>query len=1027
MSNTPKNASERTFQDNFVKRLQKYRWSAPDNLDGNRHKVTVQTLIDNWRIELDRMNADQLEGVSLTDGEFRQVLNKVNSIANSYEAAKILAMENSTGKIDGIFRDPNPNVTRKQVTLTIFRKADVGGGESTYQIAREVSTDKGNRFDIVLLINGLPLINIEQKRADISLDEAFNQFKRYYADGEYIRNFMVFSQMMIAISPVEMRYFATPKSSKHFNPTFCFHWADENNKPVNKWETVVDRFLMVPMAHQMVGDYLVINEAEEKENQCHMLMRPYQVYALQSVELAAFGRDNKDGLSHGGYIWHTTGSGKTITSFKTALFLSTRAGFDKIIFMVDRKELDSGTSKNFKAYASYEPVTVDDSPYTAALQRSLEGGPGIVVTTTFKVNNLIKSLIENDDYRLQNKKIVFIIDEAHRTTMGQMLRNIKKFFHQKGLFFGFTGTPLFDANHVKGSINEYSEAIKTTEALFGPKLHQYTIDEAIGDKNVLGFHIKYINTGEFIGYDDLRDKLIEALINEDKGKHKPQDIEEKVMGWDELKVENEAYKRNLFLYQDETHIPRVVERILKEWESQSQNRTFNAILTVAFKNRVVDYYKEFKKQLADSENPINIAMTVSFGNPNEDSRLPLDFEQEIFNDYESFTGVAFTPGDARNGEDAYYEDLTERGKRGGSGRNPKNIDLIIVADQMLTGYDDKYLNTLYVDRSLELQGLVQAYSRTNRVLGSNKEFGTIINFMRPKDTERAVKDALKLYGSGGETGKVIVDTYDAAVIELRKRMEDMKACLPDPTEWMMLESDEEARQLFLETFRKASAQLHKVEQYYEYKWNDERFGITYEEWLMYIGAYKNLRDKTGVEEPPEIIPLPGKLRVVGVQTVDSAYIIALVGTKVKNKNGVRTIDDESLRIILEKIQELRNLGEKEQADILHNFLDDISAGEVSAEGNADEAFNLWRQNKCREKVEAFAVDWGVYADLLQKSLEDYDESNPDRIPMLDEIRRTLDYDNAAAQQGKNRLQHMKSLTQDVLPMWLKETRKNYML
>lgn len=1027
MSNTPKNASERTFQDNFVKRLQRYRWSAPDFLNGNKHKVTVKTLIDNWRAELNRMNAAQLESVPLTDGEFRQVMNKVNSIANSYEAAKILAMENSTGKIDGIFREPNPNVTRKQVTLNIFRKADVGGGESTYQIAREVSTDKGNRFDIILLINGLPLINIEQKRADISLDEAFNQFKRYYADGEYIRNFMVFSQMMVAISPVEMRYFATPKSSKHFNPTFCFHWADENNKPVNKWETVVDKFLMVPMAHQMVGDYLVINEAEEKENQCHMLMRPYQVYALQSVELAAFGRDNKDGLSHGGYIWHTTGSGKTITSFKTALFLSTRAGFDKIIFMVDRRELDSGTSKNFKAYASYEPVTVDDSSHTGALQHSLEGGPGIVVTTTFKVNNLIKSLIENNDYRLQDKKIVFIIDEAHRTTMGQMLGNIKKFFRKKGLFFGFTGTPLFDDNHIKGSINEYSEAIKTTEDLFGPKLHQYTIDEAIADKNVLGFHIKYINTGEFVSYDDLRDKLVEEIIIEDKGKHKPQDIEDKVMGWNDLKVENEAYMRNLFLYQDETHIPRVVERILKDWESQSQNRTFNAILTVALKKRVIDYYKEFKKQLADSENPINIAMTVSFGNPNEDNRLPLDFEQEIFNDYESFTGVAFTAGDTKNGEDAYYEDLTERGKRGGSGRNPKNIDLIIVADQMLTGYDDRYLNTLYVDRSLELQGLVQAYSRTNRVLGSNKEFGTIINFMRPKDTERAVKDALKLYGSGGETGKVIVDTYDVTVAELKKRIDDMKASLPDPTEWMTLESDEEARQLFLKTFRKASAQLHKAEQYYEYQWSDERFGITYEEWLNYIGAYKNLRDKTGAEEPPEIIPLPGKLRVVGVQTVDSAYIIALVGTKVKNRNGVRTIDDESLRIILEKIQELRNLGEKDQADILHNFLDDIAAEKISAEGNADEAFTIWRKNKCKEKVEAFALAWGVSADLLEKSLESYDEANPARIPMLDDIRKTLDYNNAAVKQGKNRLQHMKALTQDVLPNWLKEMRKNYIL
>src|SRR5699024_6504177 len=275
---------------------------------------------------------------------------QVNQIANSFEAAKLLAMEGSKGKIDGIYRDAHPDVTRDQITLTIFKKAEVRGGDSSYRIAREVETANGNRFDLVLLINGLPLINIEQKRTDKKLDEAFRQFKRYYRAGEYTHNFMAFSQMMVMTSEIATRYFATPKTIHDFNPSFVFHWADKNNQAVNNWEDVISQFLMIPMAHQMVGDYLVIDEAREEENRRHMLMRPYQVHALQAVEGAAFGWDNEEGIRHGGFVWHTTGSGKTITSFKTALFLSTRAGFDKVVFLVDRKELDNRTSENFKAY-----------------------------------------------------------------------------------------------------------------------------------------------------------------------------------------------------------------------------------------------------------------------------------------------------------------------------------------------------------------------------------------------------------------------------------------------------------------------------------------------------------------------------------------------------------------------------------------------------------------------------------------------------------------------------------------------------
>jgi type I restriction enzyme, R subunit len=727
MSNAPKDASEKKFQEDFCNELAKYRWQKPDDLDGNKHKVTVETLINNWRQELNRINADQLEGYELTDNEFDQVLKKVSQIQNSYEAAKLLAIEEGKGKIDGIYRDDNPSVTREQITLTIFKKSQVGGGDSSYQIAREVQTPHGNRFDIVLLINGLPLINIEQKRTDKNLDEAFGQFKRYYRDGEYQNNFMAFSQMMVVTSEIETRYFATPKSLNDFNSSFVFHWADRENNVINQWQKVIKHFLMIPMAHQMVGDYLVIDEANDKDNRRHMLMRPYQVYALQAIEGAALGKDRL-GMQHGGYIWHTTGSGKTITSFKTALVLSTRLSYDKVVFMVDRTELDQRTADNFKAYAAYEPVEVDSTPSTHQLAEQMNHKrSGIVVTTIFKMNSLVKELMKNHDASLAEKKIVFIIDEAQRTTMGDMMGTIKRYFKKNGLFYGFTGTPLFEENHVKGKITTVrgkSHLIDTTEKLFGPELHRYTIDEAIRDGNVLGFNVDYINTGEFKNYEDLRDQLIQIKLKQNEEAN-ARAIERDVRSMDKAQVESEALKNKLLVYHDETHIPQVVKTILENWDYQSQNKEFNAILTVARKDRAVAYFDEFQKQLVENKQDLNIAVTFSFGNENDpDNIANPELVERMFSSYEKFTGIKFAFGDKKSGSDAYFEDLVDRATRGGSGLNPTNIDLVIVADQLLTGYDSKKLNTLYVDRSLELQGLIQAYSRTNRVFKKNKkDFG----------------------------------------------------------------------------------------------------------------------------------------------------------------------------------------------------------------------------------------------------------------------------------------------------------------
>lgn len=1027
MSNAPKNASERAFQENFVKELEKYKWEAPDYLNGNKKKVTVSDLIDHWRSELNRINADQLEGVELTDNEFKQVMTKVGQISNSYEAAKILAIEEAKGKIDGIYRDDNPKVTRKQITLTILKKAEVRGGDSSYRIAREVATPNDNRFDIVLLINGLPLINIEQKRTDKSLDEAYGQFIRYYRDGEYCNNFMAFSQMMVITTEIETRYFATPKSASDFNPAFAFHWADKKNKPINDWKKVIEYFLMIPMAHQMVGDYLVIDEAKEEENRKHMLMRPYQVYALQAVEGAAFGWDN-DGVPHGGFVWHTTGSGKTITSFKTALFLSTRAGFDKVVFLVDRRELDRTTSDNFKAYAAYEPVTVDDTKHTYQLKKQLKSKKrGIIVTTTFKLNTLVKELEEAQDNTLADKRIVFIIDEAHRTTMGQMMVVIKNYFRKNALFYGFTGTPLFDENNIKGKINEKSEIINTTEKLFGPKLHQYTIDEAISDGNVLGFNVDYINTGEFKSYDDLRDKLVEK-IKEEHPELADREIERKVQEWSETEVEMQASKRNILTYQDETHIPRVVEEVLNNWETQSQGREFNAILTVAYKNRVIAYYNEFKKQLNERGEKLNIAMTFSFGDENDPDNIPPAIIEGMFKDYSEFTGIEFIAGDKKHGEEAYFEDVVERATRGGSGRNKKNIDLVIVADQLLTGYDSKRLNTLYVDRSLELQNLIQAYSRTNRVFGKNKEFGTIVNFQFPRLTKQTVEKALKLYGSGGSSSKAIVDTYIVAVEKFRLNALEMVKSLPDPSEWQGIRDDKEKKDKFMLAFKDAAEQLNLVEQYYEYKWDDDTFGIDEHTWLKYVGAYKNLTRKEGPSDPgPSIIrPLVGKTKLAGTQVIDAAHILGLIGSKVSNVGGIQTVDGETLRIIYEQIQELSDMGEDDKAHLLKEFVaTELVPGNLPYNLNFDEAFDIWKQGKLKANINDLADRWGIDREWLFKSVNAFSVGRAEMIPYIDELTKSVDYDKATDKSAGNKLKHMMTLTRK-LPELIAETKQKYL-
>jgi len=707
--------------------------------------------------------------------------------------------------------------------------------------------------------------------------------------------------------------------------------------------------------------------------------------------------------------------------------LSIRGGFDKVVFLVDRKELDSRTSDNFKAYAEYESVAVDDTAHTYQLRRLLTSSTSnIVVTTTFKLNNLVKDLEEGKDDSLADKKMVFIIDEAHRTTMGDMMVTIKDYFRKNGLFYGFTGTPLFDENKVSGMINEKSEVINTTEKLFGPLLHQYTIDEAIADKNVLGFHVDYINTGEFESYEALREQIVEYKLEEQPDTPKRK-IEREVYELSDLDVEKVAKENKILFYQDETHVPRVVEEILNNWMEQSQGKVFNAILTVAFKHRVIAYYEEFQKQLAEREDAsINVAMTFSFGTDADPDPTDPALIQKMFQDYAAFTGIEYTYGDKRRGEDAYYDDIVERATRGGSGRNPKNIDLVIVADQLLTGYDSKFINTLYVDRTLALQGLIQAYSRTNRIYGKEKEFGSIVNFQYPRITEETVNEALILYGSGGESSQAIVKPYPEAVKAFVENSQEVMEILRDPTTWQELEKDEEAKEAFEKAFKQANSQLNKIQQYYEFSWVDEAFGVTEHEWMQYVGAYRNLTrdDKDDPEEDIPILPL-GEAKLAGSQRIDAHYIIQLMGEQATETEGAQTVDAETLRLIYQNIEEVSNMGDYEQAELLRRFVnEELEPGNVPSTINFDEAYDNWRKKQLREEIYQVSSDWGVDSVIFEKAVEAYSVADSDEIPYIDEITNSADYESIENPKTNNLLEHNMALS-NKLPEIVSKLKKKY--
>lgn len=415
------------------------------------------------------------------------------------------------------------------------------------------------------------------------------------------------------------------------------------------------------------------------------------------------------------------------------------------------------------------------------------------------------------------------------------------------------------------------------------------------------------------------------------------------------------------------------------------------------------------------------------GNENDpDNIANPELVERMFSSYEKFTGIKFAFGDKKSGSDAYFEDLVDRATRGGSGLNPTNIDLVIVADQLLTGYDSKKLNTLYVDRSLELQGLIQAYSRTNRVFKKNKkDFGMIVNFQYPALTKKRVNTALELYGSGGKSSLAIVERYGDAVAKFANLVSKMQDTLKYPANWMDLKSDEDALKKFMDAFLAAAKQLSHVQQYYEYKWSNKKFTISEHQWMKYRGAYQNLRG-TGIVDPPDepVDLISTQSKLVDTQQVTADSILKLIGNK-KSQAHNNQLTKDDLQKIEDWIQDLSDQGEYQKAQLIKQFLNEVVLTEQEeAIEDINDEFGKWKQRQLARKVGNFARKWGIDEGLLQKSVQNYNPTDPEVIPYITDLNKAISFDDAEDKSCGNLLKHKMTVMKE-LPKWMANTTKQY--
>jgi type I restriction enzyme R subunit len=761
---------------------------------------TEADLLQNWANILFENNRqqDRLNDVPLTATEMQQIIGQIKELKTPLKLNGLI-----NGKTVAIKRDNPADKLHlgKEVSLKIYDRQEIAAGQSRYQIVQQPKFERGSplrndrRGDVLLLINGMPVIHVELKRSGVPVSQAVNQIEKYSKEGIFSGLFSLI-QVFVAMEPNEAKYFANPGLDGKFNPDYQFNWADFNNEPMNHWKDIASTLLSIPMAHQLIGFYTVADDTDGVLK----VMRSYQYYAANAIsdklaktnwQQMGSSANNVDRL--GGYIWHTTGSGKTMTSFKSAQLIAQSKDADKVVFLMDRIELGTQSLAEYRNFASDgEDVQATENTHVLITKlKSSDPAQTLIVSSIQKMSNIFEDVSSDgeqaegtatnsaDIEKIRAKRLVFIIDEAHRSTFGDMLIIIKRTF-PRALFFGFTGTPIQDENKKKDN---------TTSDVFGNELHRYSIADGIRDGNVLGFDpykvstfrdsdIRQVVALEQAKADSVADAM-ETPAKKQKFNHFMNDVpmtgHKDAMGKYHKGIEDYIPKSQ---YSNETiHQAKVVEDILHKWDVLSQANKFHAIFATNSIAEAIDYYRRLKA--AKPELKISALFDPNIDNDGGSGDRGPTFKgdglEEIMSDYNARYGHDFDF--ARHA--AFKKDLAARLAH----KKPyerihtepaKQLDLLIVVDQMLTGFDSKWLNTLYLDKVIKYQNIIQAFSRTNRLFGPDKPHGVIRYYRYPHTMEQHINDAVKLY-SGDRPIGLFVD-------RLKSNLEAMNELFGDITE-----------------------------------------------------------------------------------------------------------------------------------------------------------------------------------------------------------------------------------------------------
>ena len=959
---------EKVIEDKLIEQLVfgESQWTYREDLK------TEEELWQNFRYILEQNNKARLDGQPLSDAEFEQVKNQLQ-FSSFYKAGEWLVGENGKAMVH-VQRDT------EKLHLVVMNHEHIAGGSSVYEVINQYNALKDDdittvtrdrRFDVTLMINGLPMIHIELKNRQHSYMEAFYQIKKYISEGKFTGIFSAV-QMFVISNGVDTKYFAAA-SDTELNPKFMSGWVDTENNPVADYIDFAKNVLRIPEAHEMIARYTVLDEDAKRL----ILLRPYQIHAIESIREAS-----KTGKS--GFVWHTTGSGKTLTSYKaTRNLLMDIPAIDKAIFLIDRKDLDTQTTMAFQAYANNDLVDVDETDNVNDLKKKLKSDDRqVIVTTIQKMQILISKRLQEgtSEYnKIKNLKIAFVVDECHRAVTPKTKRELERFFG-RSLWYGFTGTPRFAENPYP----QMGDLPRTTEELYGKRLHKYTIQNAIHDNAVLGFQVEH---------------------------NGPKNITDET---------------DASAYDNETHMLRVLDIILNKsyYKLGFQNgkgQTYEGLLTTS-SIQIAQKYYELLTKVKNGETSLEIdekikqvlpdfpkfAITYSVTENEEGSHVNQEKMQKSLDDYNQMFGTKYELSQIQG----YNGNLNKRLARKDAKFKSRSeqLDLVIVVDRLLTGFDAPCMSTIFIDRQpMGPHDLIQAFSRTNRIFDKNKTYGQIVTFQAPKLFKESVDNAVKLY-SAGSTGTAILAEWEEIEPAFRKSLAALRVSAETPEEVTPMSIKE--KKVFVkifQTFDRLFAQLKSFTQYDDSML--EEYGITEEEYDKYAGVYKNAVEEIKIaeggddsgNEPPEdeTIDVDYELMAYSSTKIDYEYIINLIQNIVTPDEDAEAISPEERQKQIDEVKQYIDEMRKDNpkvAEIMTNLVSEIEEDENKYKGQS--ILNIVENMKrdCIEKVISdFCVTWYASKEDVMYAALHYRNGE---IPNESVIKATIDYQSYKSVQEK---------------------------